>query len=93
MDILQNKTRHSKANPFNYIDMNNPDDILSFATQVAEESNKQMQRLEYWEKFIAPLLEHKFGTKYDISLDGIYRKEIQSFINKQRLKFNKQNPL
>lgn len=93
VDILKDKTQFRKTNSFNYIEMSNLNDILSFATQVAEESNKQMQRLERWKKYISPTIEHKFGVKYDISLDGMYRKEIQDFINKQRVKFNKQNPL
>ena len=73
--------------------MSNLDNILSFATQVAEESDRQMQRLELWETHMTPMLQQKFGVKYDISLDGMYRKDTQEFINKQRLVFNKQNPL
>ena len=73
--------------------MCNLDNILSFATQVAEESDRQMQRLELWETHMTPMLQQKFGVKYDISLDGMYRKDTQEFINKQRVEFNKQNPL
>ncbi|WP_034781655.1 MULTISPECIES: hypothetical protein [Bacteroides] len=73
--------------------MSNLDNILSFATQVAEESDRQMQRLELWETHMTPMLQQKFGVKYDISLDGMYRKDTQEFINKQRVEFNKQNPL
>lgn len=73
--------------------MSNLINILSFATQVAEEPNKQMQRLEHWEKYIIPMIEQEFGVKYNITLEGIYRKEIQDFINKQLVKFKKQNPL
>ena len=73
--------------------MSNLDNILSFAIQVAEESDRQMQRLELWETHMTPMLQQKFGVKYDISLDGMYRKDTQEFINKQRVEFNKQNPL
>ena len=73
--------------------MSNLDNILSFATQVAEESDRQMQRLELWETHMTPMLQQKFGAKYDISRDGMYRKDTQEFINKQRVEFNKQNPL
>lgn len=73
--------------------MSNLDNILSFATQVVEESDRQMQRLELWETHMTPMLQQKFGVKYDISLDGMYRKDTQEFINKQRVEFNKQNPL
>ena len=68
--------------------MSNLDNILSFATQVAEESDRQMQRLELWETHMTPMLQQKFGVKYDISLDGMYRKDTQEFINIQRVEFN-----
>lgn len=73
--------------------MNHIDDLLSFASQVAEESNRKMQRLEQWENHITPMVESRFGMKYNISLDGMYRKELQDFINEERIIFDNKNPL
>lgn len=64
--------------------------IIDTAKKLGEESDKQIEQYCKWEDYILPLIEKEFKIRnFPLSFRGRAKREIQDFINKKEIEFNK----